>query len=106
MFHEPAVGVSSVFGAPDQRWVKGAGVYSGNSVTVNVELTSGGILNASEPLATQQLGYGTISIVFNNCNEAILTYDFPSVGLSGQMTLTHVVSDNVEMYLFIGGRVV
>jgi choice-of-anchor B domain-containing protein len=93
----PADGTSAVFGAVDQRWVTGAGTFSGNSVTVNVELTSGGIFNASEPLATQQPGYGTLTIVFNNCNEAVLTYNFPSAGLSGQMTLTRVVPSNVAL---------
>ncbi|MFB3082440.1 MAG: hypothetical protein ACE1Z4_03140, partial [Gammaproteobacteria bacterium] len=87
----------AVFGAVDQRWVSGVSAYSGNSVTISVELTSGGIFNSSDPLATQESGYGTITIVFINCNEALLTYDFPSVGLSGEMTLTRVVTDNVAL---------
>ncbi len=91
----PDESVLATFGAPDQRWVTGLGAYSGNSVTINVELTSGGIFNALEPLANQQPGYGTITIVFVSCNEAILTYDFPSTGLSGQMTLARAVPDNV-----------
>lgn len=85
------------FGAFDQRWVTGGGFYVGNSVTISVELTSGGIFNGSNPMATQQTGYGTITIVFNNCNEAVLSYNFPSVGLSGQMTLTRVLPDNVAL---------
>jgi hypothetical protein len=92
---EPPAGGTATFGANDQRWVTGGGTYSGNSVTVSVELTSGGIFNASEPMATQTPGYGTITIEFVSCNEATLTYDFPSVGLSGQMTLTRAVEDNV-----------
>ncbi len=93
----PDASVTASFGAPDQRWVTGLGAYTGNTVTLNVELTSGGIFNAAEPLATQDTGYGTITIVFISCNEAILTYDFPSVGLSGEMTLTRVVDDNVAL---------
>jgi hypothetical protein len=93
----PDPGATAVFGAADQRWVTGAGNYSGDSVTLNVELTSGGIFNAAEPAATQSPGYGTITIRFISCNEAILTYNFPSVGLSGEMTLTRVVPDNVAL---------
>ena len=52
------------------------------------------MFNASDPLATQEPAYGTITIVFINCNEALLTYDFPTLGLSGQMTLTRAVPDN------------
>ncbi|NNE05619.1 MAG: hypothetical protein HKN15_07855 [Xanthomonadales bacterium] len=90
-------GNTATFGASDQRWVTGAGFYSGNSVTVPVELTSGGIFLGSNPTASQQANYGTITITFNSCNEAILTYDFPSVGLSGMMTLTRVVEDNISL---------
>ena len=81
----------------DQRWVSGVGTYSSNSVTISVELISGGIFNASEPLATQEHGYGTITIVFINCNEAVLSYDFPTLGLDGQMTLTRAVPDNLTL---------
>ena len=92
----PGPGVPpAVFGAIDQRWVSGLGSYSGNSVTMEVELTSGGIFNASDPLASQESGYGTITIVFINCNEALLTYDFPGLMLSGKMTLTRVLEDNI-----------
>jgi plastocyanin len=93
----PEEGTTAVFGAPDQRWVTGAGNYTGDTVTLSVELTSGGIFNGSVPEATQTPGYGTITIVFISCNEAIMTYNFPSVGLSGEMTLTRVVTDNVAL---------
>jgi len=88
---------SAVFGAFDQRWVTGGGFFLGDSVTINVELTTGGIFNDDDPAATQVPNYGTITIVFTNCNEAILTYNFPSLGLSGQMTLKRVLEDNVPL---------
>jgi len=94
---EPPAGGNSVFGAIDQRWVTGGGAYSGDTATISVELTSGGVFNASDPMAAQTPGYGTIIIVFTGCNEALLTYDFPSLGLSGQMTLTRVLTDNVPL---------
>ena len=75
----------------------GLGAYSGDSVTISVELTFGGEFNTSDPEAEQEADYGTITIVFINCNEALLTYNFPSLGLSGQMTLTRVLTDNVLM---------
>jgi hypothetical protein len=100
---QPAGGVTSVFGAPDQRWVTGAGFYSGNTVTLNVELTTGGIFNGSEPSASQQANYGTITIEFLTCNQARLTYNFPSTGLSGQMILNRVVTDNVGLCESLSG---
>jgi len=81
----------------DHRWVSGVGTYPSNRVTISVELTSGGIFNASEPLAIQEPGYRIITIVFINCNEAVLSYDFPTLGLDGQITLTRAVPDNVAL---------
>ena len=89
--------VIAKLGAPDQRWITGAAVYSGNTVTVNAELTSGGLFNGSEPMASQTPGYGTITVVFKSCNEATLTYDFPGAGLSGEMSLSRVISENVAL---------
>lgn len=94
---EPPTSGSAVFGAIDQRWVTGGGIFSGDSVTINVELTSGGLFNASDPVAVQQPGYGTITVKIINCNEAMLSYNFPSLGLSGSMTLTRVLTDNVAL---------
>jgi hypothetical protein len=89
--------VTAEFGAPDQRWVTGVGFYSGDSVSLNAELTTGGIFNGSDSEAAQQANYGTITITFISCNEATLAYNFPSLGLSGQMTLTRVLTDNVAL---------
>ena len=100
----PAGPDTAVFGAFDQRWVTGGGFYLDNKVTINVELTSGGIFNGSVPEASQTPGYGTITIEFINCNEAILTYDFPSLVLSGQMTLTRVLPDNVALCQQLAGQ--
>jgi hypothetical protein len=93
----PSEPFQAVFGADDHRWVTGLGVFAGNSVTVGMELTTGGIFNGSDPVPTQTQEYGTVTIVFENCSKATLTYNFPSVGLSGTMMLTRVVDDNVEL---------
>lgn len=98
----PTTGTAT-FGAIDHRWVTGAGTIIGNTVTINVELTSGGVFNGPVPEATQQPNYGTITIVFLDCDTAVLTYSFPSVGLFGQMTLTRVVPDNVAMCEALSG---
>ena len=76
-------------------------VLSPGAVLVS-EYSSGGIFSGSVPEAVQTPGYGTITIVFTNCNEAVLTYNFPSVGLSGEMTLTRVVPSNVPLCEMLG----
>lgn len=64
---------------------------------MDVQLSYVQLSYGSDPLATQQAGYGTITIVFNHGNEAVLTYGFPSVGLAGEMVLSRVVLDNVGL---------
>jgi hypothetical protein len=93
----PEGSLQAVFGAIDQRWVTGLGTIDGNRVTLKVELTSGGLFNSADPHATQQNNYGTITVEFIHCNEAVLTYSFPGSGLYGQMTLSRVLDDNVEL---------
>ena len=88
---------TAAFGASDQRWVTGLGAIDGDTVVLTVELTSGGIFNASEPLAAQGTNYGTITVVFTSCNEAIVTYNFPSAGLAGQMGIHRVLESNVAL---------
>ncbi|NNE04633.1 MAG: hypothetical protein HKN15_02795, partial [Xanthomonadales bacterium] len=45
----------------------------------------------------QQPGYGTLVIRFIDCNEATMDYEFPSLGISGQVTLTRVLDSNVAL---------
>jgi hypothetical protein len=99
----PDEGVIAVFGARDHRWVTAGGFYEGDTVTLNVELTSGGIFNSSDPLADQEAGYGTITVIFISCSEARLIYDFPSIGPSGEMILNRVLPDNVEFCELLSG---
>ena len=90
----PAPETLAVFGAPDQRWASGAGEVTRDSVTVNVELTSGGVFNSADPVANQTPGYGTITITFFSCRKAVLSYSFPDLELMGWMTLTRALPHN------------
>jgi len=93
----PGMAAEAVFGAADHRWITASGGFEGDTAILSAELTSGGAFNAPEPLAMQTPGYGSITIQFLSCNEAILAYDFPGLGLSGQVTVTRVVSSNVPL---------
>jgi len=90
----PDSNIEAIFGAADSRWVTASGAFTGDTVNLQVELTTGGVFNSSNPLATQSPNYGTITVAFVNCGEAIVTYNFPGLGLSGQFTVTRVVPSN------------
>jgi hypothetical protein len=91
----PLPSVEAIFGEAGHRWVTAFGAWDGDTVTLNVELTTGGVFDSTEPPVEQAPGYGTITIVFHDCDNATLTYDFPSLGLMGSMDVTRVVKDNV-----------
>lgn len=85
-------------GYAGHRWVTAIGDFvPGNTVTLAVELTEGGIFNSPLPEVEQTPGYGTITITFINCNEAVLEYDFPGLGLSGIIDLTRLTGDNIPL---------
>ncbi|MBT8063060.1 MAG: PQQ-dependent sugar dehydrogenase, partial [Gammaproteobacteria bacterium] len=93
----PAGDGSAEFGASDQRWVTAIGPYAGNEATLQAELTTGGRFNSAQPLATQDGAYGALDIVFEDCNHATLTYDFPGAGLSGSFDISRALNSNIAM---------
>jgi hypothetical protein len=90
----PPGGTPAFIGEPGHRWVTAFGDYAGNIASLEIELTQGGVFNAGDPTPAQS-AYGTIEIEFIDCNNAILTYNFPSLGLMGLIPLTRIALDNV-----------
>ena len=92
----PAAEVEADLGEPGHRWLTALGEWDGNIVTLNVELTSGGIFNDPEA-EIEQKDYGSIVIEFTDCENATLDYDLPSIGESGTIELVRIVNDNVPL---------
>lgn len=91
----PDVNVEAMLGEPGHRWVTAFGAYAGNSAILDIELTSGGVFNSIEPMPTQAPNYGTMTLSFCDCGSASLTYEFPSLGLMGEIPLTRIANDNI-----------
>jgi len=87
----------AVFGAPDQRWVTALGSYAGNRAELTAELTTGGRFNASQPVPTQDTGFGSITIEFSDCTRGSLTYDFPGTGQTGSFAINRALNSNVPL---------
>lgn len=91
----PAGNVAANLGEPGHRWFTAFGDYSGDSAVLDVELTEGGVFDAAIPAAVQTPGYGTVTLVFSDCNNLTLSYSFPSLGISGEIQMTRIASDNI-----------
>lgn len=87
----------SVVGGANQRWVTAIGDVNGATAVLTAQLTSGGIFDSSDPQPMQEPAYGTYTIVFHDCMTATLTYDFPTLGLSGTIELVRAVPDNAAL---------
>ena len=99
----PAGGNIAIFGASDQRWVTGVGVINGNRVELNLELTSGGVFNASDPVATQDTDYGSMTLVFDGCDSGIATFSFTGPALSGSFEIRRAVETSNTLRLALAG---
>ncbi len=94
----PEAGTTAQLGEPGHRWLTAFGTYSGNTATLDIEQTRGGIFNASFPAPTQFLD-GTVVLQFSNCNAGEVRYDIPSLSLSGTIPIerTHPSIYNISL---------
>lgn len=93
----PPQEVTAILGEPGHRWVTAIGAFDGDTVTADVELTAGGIFDSGDPAVMQSGGYGTITVAFHDCETATLTYSIPDAGVSGEIQIERIVSDNVAL---------
>jgi hypothetical protein len=93
----PAPDVTAILAEPGHRWLTALGPYSGDTATLDIELTQGGIFDSGTPVPTQTPGYGTITVKFTSCSEGVVTYDIPSVPISGTIPITRSADDNVPV---------
>ncbi len=92
----PADGVTATVGEPGHRWITAQGTFKGNTATLTAYLSSGGVFDAAQP-APGTASYGTVTVTFEGCNSARVVYDFPDAGVSGEVTVQRVVTDNVPL---------
>lgn len=90
----PDPAVTADLGEPGHRWLTAYGPYSGDGATLDIELTSGGVFDSATPPVTQESD-GTISIIWADCENALLSYDITSAGVEGDIPITRIALDNV-----------
>ena len=94
----PPEDVMAILGEPGHRWLTASGPYTGDTATLDVFLTSGGVFDSGEPPAvTDSEPIGTVTIKWTGCNAGIATYNIPSLGLMGDIPIERIVQDNVPL---------
>jgi hypothetical protein len=94
----PPEDVTAMLGEPGHRWLTAQGPYSGDTATLTIYVTEGGVFDKAEPAASNDgIGDGTMTIEFADCSTAIVTYAIDGLGLSGEIPIQRIVLDNVAL---------
>ena len=87
----------SLLGDSRHRWLTAIGSYDGDSATLNMTLTRGGVFDSGTPLVERISDYGTFVLHFTDCNSGTISYDIPAAGLAGEIPIQRVVEDNAAL---------
>ncbi len=94
----PPGDLTAMLGDPGQRWLTAQGPYDGDTATLTIYVTEGGVFDAATPAATtDQDGDGTMTIQFADCDNGLVMYDITSLGFSDEIPIERIVQDNVPL---------
>lgn len=92
----PGMGATAQLGEVGHRWLTAQGAYAGDTATLKLFQTLGGVFDGADPApSTDPAGIGTLTLQFADCRSALATYEIPTLGLSGQIPLQRIVEDRV-----------
>lgn len=92
----PPPSVDAILGDPGARWLTAFGDFSGDTAVLDIEFTSGGVFNMVPPEVSQEVD-GTITLEFTDCQNGLVHFDIPSLGLSGTIPIQRLTLDNVGL---------
>ena len=88
----PPSGTPYALGEPGHRWITAQGPYSGNEALLDVYISKGGLFDQAQSVDT--LRDGTLHFKFDNCHNATVTYDIPSIGRQGEIPVVLLFGDS------------
>lgn len=84
---------ASKLGSSDHRWLSGLGSIAGNKVEIDLQVTSGGFFDDPMEVARTAPGtVGTLTLEFQDCANATMSYTLPDEGLSGTRDLIRLAA--------------
>jgi streptogramin lyase len=87
---------TALLGEPGHRWLTAQGAFAGDTATLTLFETVGGVFDGVAPKpSTDQAGVGTLTLQFADCRSGLAEYEIPSLNLSGQIPLQRIVEDRV-----------
>jgi endonuclease I len=102
----PPEDVKAILGEPGHRWLIAQGPYTGDTATLDVYVSSGGVFDSAEPVVGPPVQDGTMQLKFSGCNAGVISYNIPSVDLSGEVPIERIVLDNVALCESLGQQAI
>jgi len=99
----PPENVMAQLGEPGHRWLTAFGPYVGDTATLDIEVTSGGVFDSAEPMTSQVAG-GTINVQFSDCENGLVTFDITSIDQQGEVPIQRIALDNVANCESLSGQ--
>lgn len=94
----PPENVGATLGEPGHRWLTAQGPYNGDTASLTIYVTEGGVFDAADPPANNDgIGDGTMTIQFADCTEGLVMYQIYSPSVSGEIPIQRVTNDNVAL---------
>jgi hypothetical protein len=94
----PPTNVEAILGEPGHRWLTAQGPYDGDTATLQIYVTKGGVFDSATPVAeADPAGDGTLTLEFADCANGLLTYEITSLGISGEIPIQRIAPDNIPL---------
>ena len=94
----PPEDVGAFLGEPGHRWLTAQGPYDGDTATLTIFVTEGGVFDEAEPVTSTDLaGDGTLTLEFPDCTQGMVNYAITSLNISGEIPIQRIVPDNVPL---------
>ncbi|MDJ0654060.1 MAG: alpha/beta hydrolase-fold protein [Xanthomonadales bacterium] len=77
----------------EQRWFTAQGSYQGSRAELTLFQTRGGVFDDAAPVTTEAVG--TLTVEALGCTTAEVRYELPELGLSGAVSVTKLLADEI-----------
>ncbi len=92
----PPDGAGAMLGEPGHRWLTAQGPYHGDTAALDLYVSSGGVFDSPTPAVNPAQSIGVMTVVWSGCNEGLVTYAMPTLGLAGEIPIERIALDNVD----------
>ena len=94
----PDANTQSNVGYAGHRWITGFGTITGNEVSFDLTNTSNGLFDNPQVVTNSTPNsYGSMSITFDSCSSARVSYNLIQQQLSGSFDISRITQDNVAL---------